>query len=307
MKELDYKIAMRAHEGTSFSPEKRGRSEVECYNAHLADVKEMFNKVANTESQKALAIDLFNTYADKYHTLKVDYLCSRSRCMSTMITGPANFPVRSQEKKNRSSDNKFQKMIDWCDYAQSKYKNLILKERFQDFSELEESKQILSNMEKLQTGMKKANSLLKKLSKQSATIEQFNKLFEIESDISVTFMIETARWNTPPHKGYESFRLTNNNSLVKRLKAKVLKLEATENATEEDNKENSFEGFTVVENKADDRIQFLFEGKPEEKIRNILKSRAFRWSPKNNAWQRKLTNNAIYAGQCITKEIQELA
>ena len=305
MKELDYKIAMRAHEGTSFSPEKRAVSEIACYNDHLKQVQESFNAVAKTEAQKTIAIDLFNTYAGKYHTLKTDHLSSKSRCMSTMITGPANFPVRSQEKKRQSEHNKFQKMIDWCEYAQSKYKNLILKERFKDVSELEESQQLLTNMEKLQEGMKKANSLLKKLSKQNATISEFNKLFEIESDITVTFMTENARWNCPPHKGYESFRLTNNNSLVKRLKAKVAKLERIETATEEDNKEATFEGFKYLENTSADRVQFIFEGKPAENIRTILKSHAFRWSPKNNAWQRKLTNSAIYAGKVIIEKIQK--
>ena len=42
-----------------------------------------------------------------------------------------------------------------------------------------------------------------------------------------------------------------------------------------------------------------FDEKPDEKTRDELKSRGFKWSPKNSAWQRKLTPNAIY----ITKRM----
>lgn len=48
--------------------------------------------------------------------------------------------------------------------------------------------------------------------------------------------------------------------------------------------------------------EILFDEKPGEEIRNLLKSRAFRWSPKNNAWQRILSNEAIYITKLILKD-----
>ena len=39
----------------------------------------------------------------------------------------------------------------------------------------------------------------------------------------------------------------------------------------------------------------IFDEKPDEKKRTTLKSRGFHWSPSENAWQRLLNGNAIYA------------
>lgn len=51
----------------------------------------------------------------------------------------------------------------------------------------------------------------------------------------------------------------------------------------------------VIRNKEDVRLQLIFDGKPETKTREILKSNGFRWAPSNMAWQRLLNNNAEWA------------
>ena len=53
------------------------------------------------------------------------------------------------------------------------------------------------------------------------------------------------------------------------------------------------------------RLQIFFDGKPDEATRTELKSNGFRWSPKAEAWQRQLTNNAYYAADYV-KSIQPL-
>ena len=54
-------------------------------------------------------------------------------------------------------------------------------------------------------------------------------------------------------------------------------------------------GVRCLENTEAMRLQLFFEGKPAREIITLLKSHAFKWSPSNMAWQRQLTNNAIYA------------
>lgn len=67
------------------------------------------------------------------------------------------------------------------------------------------------------------------------------------------------------------------------------------NASRE-NKEVPFTGGMVVFNCAEDRLQILFDTKPDEAMRNRLKREGgMRWSPRNMAWQRQLTPNAVYA------------
>ena len=57
--------------------------------------------------------------------------------------------------------------------------------------------------------------------------------------------------------------------------------------------------FKVVQNEEINRLQLIFEDKPCDEIRELLKKNGFRWSPKNNAWQRQLTDNALRATKSI--------
>ncbi len=56
-----------------------------------------------------------------------------------------------------------------------------------------------------------------------------------------------------------------------------------------------FPGVKLVQNTTLDRIQLLFDGKPEAEVIAKLKGEAFRWSPRESAWQRKNTNNGVQA------------
>lgn len=55
----------------------------------------------------------------------------------------------------------------------------------------------------------------------------------------------------------------------------------------------------LVENGDAMRLQLFFDGKPEGDTRSVLKKNGFRWSPKNGAWQRQLTDNARRALKAI--------
>jgi len=68
---------------------------------------------------------------------------------------------------------------------------------------------------------------------------------------------------------------------------------------EQESKEMKFEGGTLVWNYEEDRLQILFDEIPEESKRKELKSSGFHWSPRNKAWQRQLTSNAIYAAKRV--------
>ena len=54
------------------------------------------------------------------------------------------------------------------------------------------------------------------------------------------------------------------------------------------------------------RLQLIFDGKPEPEVLEILKRNGFRWSPKNEAWQRQLTPNAKYALGNVVKALKAL-
>lgn len=62
-----------------------------------------------------------------------------------------------------------------------------------------------------------------------------------------------------------------------------------------------FPGVRLVQNTTLDRIQLLFDGKPEPETIAQLKREAFRWSPREGAWQRQNTNNGVQAAYRVLR------
>ena len=60
-----------------------------------------------------------------------------------------------------------------------------------------------------------------------------------------------------------------------------------------------FEGGKVVANAENNRLQIFFDEIPSPELRQELKSRGFRWARSEGAWQRQLTDNAIYSASRI--------
>ena len=177
------------------------------------------------------------------------------------------------EKGHRSlinkMDNKMRKSIEAdkkADYYDNKVANMGKTISSDDPEAIQKLKNKLAKLEDLQVDMKEANA--------HARAEK------------------TAR----PHPAYQ---LTNNNALIRGVKQRIKKLEFTENR--EENADIVGDGYVLHENKEENRIQFLFKDKPSEETRQLLKSRGFRWSPRNEAWQRQLNNSGIYNAQYLIK------
>lgn len=65
--------------------------------------------------------------------------------------------------------------------------------------------------------------------------------------------------------------------------------------------------FKVIENAELIRLQLIFDSKPSETTRAALKRHGFRWSPKNSAWQRQLTDNARHSVKQLINELEGAA
>lgn len=70
-----------------------------------------------------------------------------------------------------------------------------------------------------------------------------------------------------------------------------------------DHRALEFDGVTLVQNTTLDRIQLLFDVKPESDTIALLKRSAFRWSPREGAWQRQNTNNGVQAAYRVLREL----
>lgn len=100
--------------------------------------------------------------------------------------------------------------------------------------------------------------------------------------------------------GFPSYALQNNNASIRRIEARIKELEA--NAQRQD-KEHAGKGYTYREDAAENRVMFLFAGKPDAETRALLKRHAFNWSPSREGkpWVRKITNAALYAAAEVRK------
>ena len=47
------------------------------------------------------------------------------------------------------------------------------------------------------------------------------------------------------------------------------------------------------------RVQLVFDGKPDNETRDLLKKNGFKWAPSQGAWQRQLNNAGKYAAHTV--------
>ena len=125
--------------------------------------------------------------------------------------------------------------------------------------------------------------------------------------------LETQRTNIKEHNKkarkekkdvYPGYVLSNLGGNIKNVKDRITRLERQALAIKEveetgEFKGCKFDGGEVVENLVFNRLQILFDEKPNEEMRTKLKLRGFRWSPKAGAWQRLLNGNARYAARSV--------
>lgn len=213
--DVSLQLAIRAHAGTSHVPERRGESEVADYVASIQSFNDKLAAVADTDDRMIEAVAQSERYREGYIKRQSEVWSTRSRMMSTMITGPANFPVRRQEKVWASFEKKSKEFWGWQERA-----------------------------------LKAAVKAIKAV-------------------------------------GAEP----------------VIKPEGAKTGTEE----LQVGEVLIVVNHDVERVQIVFDGKPSPEVISELKGAAWNWSPRNSAWQRKITNNSIYSAKRIAEKANALA
>ena len=159
---------------------------------------------------------------------------------------------------------------------------------------LEQLKAKAEALQARQEEMKKANAYFRK----NKTMRGYAGLSDDEADRADQRIKDAYSWQQQP---YPAYKLQNNNANIRRIHERIKELENKSAISATDGWE--FDGGTVVMNVEYNRIQILFDDKPNEDIRKELKSRGFKWAPSQGAWQRQLNGNGLYAVRQI-KSIQ---
>lgn len=281
-------LARRAKEMMSFSDYKQGSATAE-YRRCVDDV--YMTSYLHKKRVDPMYHEKIDYLADLYAKKLADNMNEDNsigtRCPSVMIAGPADFPVRKKEKQNAAWARNRE---EW-----SHIQGLIGKIKGtgtggisgDDPDALEKLRAKRDKLVKHQELMKAVNAAIRL----KDTEEGDRRLAELGFDAQEIAGLRKPDWCG--RVGYPAFELSNNNANIRRIEGRIKELE--KRASEPAPEGWKFDGGEVVINQEVNRVQIIFDGKPDPDVRSELKSEGFRWAPSQGAWQRQLTDNAMRA------------
>ena len=288
---INEEAARRANDMNSFRDYKAGSA--------TAEYRRMVDAATELAERQKQRVDpmyhekidrLLETYCRKLaENMNASYSIE-ARCPSILVSGGGNFPVRKKEKQNAARDRNLE---EW-NYIQG----LLDKIRgvgtggisSDDPQAVEKLEAKLAALEKHQEMMKAANAAIrmKDPAKGDAKLAELGYTPE-----------DIAKLRAPDfcgRIGYPAYELQHNNANIRSIRGRIAELKKrTENTPEG----WEFDGGRVVVNTTENRLQIIFDGKPDADVRTELKGEGFRWAPSQGAWQRQLTDNAMRAARRI--------
>jgi hypothetical protein len=280
--DIPLETAVNAFYNVSMRPEGRGARWREGYAAELANDYSVLLELAQKHGTENVLEEEFARYREGYKKRNLAYLHSESRCISSFITGPSNFPMARAEKRNNISHKRLNEMCDYRTRAVAAIRrklcpSLII--RTEDADAIEKLEANIMQAEIVQERMKQANAAIKKNWKhgQPAVIEALEEIGF--SNTEAHKLILPGRFQG---MGFASYQLTNNNANIRRMKDRVAAITRLKAKPEEKVEgENARLEVCPEEN----RVRLFFPGKPDAGTISQLKSNGFRWTPSLGCWQ----------------------
>jgi len=297
-------MARFAHSINSFREFDPNRQTTE-YRASVDEAWELVDsRIAKgiTDDNAATLKWLADRYAKKLAAWYNDYNRNEASCPSVMISGGSNFPVRKKEKQN-SRRGKLYNEYDYIQGLLTKIKNIAynnaVKSSNPNVVELLEAK--LERLQAAQEDMKAVNAYWRK----NGSMKGYDDWTDEQAAKFDALMANRESWqgDTP----YPAYSLNNNNQNITSVKERIARIKRDKAIAAEGGRQYDSAGICeVIENASQMRIQLIFDGKPSEEVRNILKSNGFVFSFKNTAWQRQLNNAGRWAVQRVLEKIKAL-
>ena len=286
-------VAHDAHRGTSFVPEKRAEQERTNYANILTGDLENLSKLATTDEKRATLAAEFERYRTGYRSHYLAYLRSRAGMMSTMIAGPSNFPVRRQEKMNRTERKRSDELVEFRRRALEAIRKTLCPEAAPimagDSDAVERLRQAITEAEAEQERRKEVNRAYVLFLKDPASLDAA-ELRDKDKDFVRRHKPEFSFDRLP----FPPYSLTNNSANIRRMKKRLEQIVAAK-ATPAVEVEGT--AARLEDCPADNRVRLFFPGKPDVEVRTRLKSSGFRWTPSLGCWQAYRNTNAMATAQ----------
>lgn len=287
--------ARRAHSGISFDPEARAKTEREGYARSLLADFEALSKYADTDDKRATLTAEFSRYRDGYRTRYLAMLAAKARCMSTMITGGSNFPVRRQAKINATADKRTAELIDFHKRALEAIKRTLRPEdRPIMAGDADAVPRLDAKLVKAEADldfMRRANAAIRK-HKRDGEAAQIEVLVALDGSMKLTpaAAAQLLKPDFANRIGFADYEIRNLAANIRRMRARsetIAEAKAVE-ATTIEGTSARFEDCP-----ADNRVRLFFPGKPDSLTRSRLKSAGFRWTPSLGCWQAYRNHHAM--------------
>lgn len=281
--DLSLQIATRAHSGTSMVPETRGEQELGSYASTLYRDFQDLAVHAKTPALFATLVSEFTTYRQGYRDRTTAYLLAKARCLSSMITGPSNFPTRRNGKHNDAADKRCTELVEFRERALDAIRKVLRPElrpiMSGDANAPARLESKLAKREALQVQMKAANATIRKHAK-AGPEAQVKALGEL--GFNVGRAIDLLKKDYAGRAGFPDYAIRLNGAEIRRLKGRQEEVAEAKSAPITEIKG---EHATFQDAPCDNRVRLFFDGKPEAEVRTRLKSAAFRWTPSLGCWQ----------------------
>jgi hypothetical protein len=294
LNDIPLSAAIAAHSGISFVPEKRGESTRNEYAETMAqDYANLRALIAEHPDMLPTLETEFARYREGYRKRYLAYLHSNSRCISMMITGGSNFPVRRNEKRNNIAHKRLNEFLEFRKRALAAIARELqpwLKPIMAgDADATDRLREKIDEAERLQERMKAINATHKAFMKDPSSLDKSDWPEAVKQEIRTY----KPAYSWEPHP-YPPFALTNNNANIRRMRQRLEGIERNR-ATPETQVDG--ENARLEDCPAENRIRLFFPGKPDEAIRSRLKSAGFRWTPTLGCWQAYRNSNTIQTAQ----------
>ena len=290
--EINEKSARQAHNLMSLREYVEG--------SVTADYRAAVDKATGiAEAQKKKVSEYYHrkidTLLDRYARQLALYYNEESRigcmCPSVMVSGGSNFPVQKKERqvkaweKNRENLEKANHILSEIQSAGTGSID------FSDPNAREMLQERLDRVQDIHSEHLKANAYYRK----HKTLDGCPGISEKDAEwLNRPGVFNCGENGTPLElngQPFPAYELQGETAKIKRLKDRLKKYD-DQHSMSADGRETAFDGGKIVRNVEQNRLQIVFEDKPDEDMRSSLKSNGFRWSPRNGAWQRQLTENA---------------
>ena len=272
--------ARRAGQMISQDPERYGWSLLTSMDA---DVEDFIGQIP---------IEVQEVYEERLVQRYKEWFRAQSRCFSVLVTGAGNFNQRKHQKANDAERAAYERLQAW---KEKTIKRLNRKERLTGMAEVERLRAILEAAEETHEKMKQVNQICRRKCTDEEQVDAIVAECGIKEEQAKELVYPDPDRGTY-RKGFASYQLSLNLAKIKDLKAKIARHEAM---AEKKDKVLEFEGFEVELDYGEERLRIRHHEKPDAQTIQELKGNGFRWSPKNKAWQRQLTSNAVYAARRV--------